>query len=69
MELRKLCGRAHLLIFVTPEYNGAVSAAVKNAYDWLSRPDPNFGDKPVVGGKIAGIISTSYLTQGQIKDC
>lgn len=30
--------RADAVIIVTPEYNGAVSSAVKNAVDWGSRP-------------------------------
>jgi NAD(P)H-dependent FMN reductase len=57
------------MLFVTPEYNSSVSAAVKNAYDWLSRPDADHQNKSVIAGKCAGIISTSYIGQTQVKDC
>ncbi len=57
------------MLFVTPEYNSSVSPLVKNAYDWLSRPDPEYDNKAVVGGKCAAIISTSYIGQTQVKDC
>ena len=69
VSLRKLCAKSQLLLFITPEYNGSVSASVKNAYDWLSRPDAEYDNKPVVGGKCAGIMSTSWLSQTQAKDC
>jgi chromate reductase len=58
-----------MLLFVTPEYNSSVAPAVKNAYDWLSRPDPDFDNKSVIGGKLAAVISTSYIGQTQVKDC
>jgi NAD(P)H-dependent FMN reductase len=67
--LRKLCAKSQLLLFITPEYNSSVSASVKNAYDWLSRPDADYDNKPVVGGKSAGIMSTSWVGQTQAKDC
>lgn len=54
---------------MTPEYNSSVSPAVKNAYDWLSRPDPEYDNKAIVAGKCAAVISTSYIGQTQIKDC
>ena len=56
-------------MFVTPEYNSSVAPAVKNAYDWLSRPDPEFDNKSVIGEKCAAVISTSYVGQTQVKDC
>lgn len=57
------------MLFVTPEYNSSVAPALKNAYDWLSRPDPEFDNKGVIAGKCAAIISTSYISQTQVKDC
>lgn len=57
------------MLFVTPEFNSSVAAVVKNAYDWLSRPDPDNDNKGLVSGKCAAIISTSYIGQTQIHDC
>lgn len=54
---------------MTPEFNSSVAPALKNAYDWLSRPDPEYDNKAVVAGKCAAIISTSYIGQTQIHDC
>lgn len=68
-DLKKLCKTSSLLLFVTPEFNSSVAPAVKNAYDWLSRPDPEYDNKAIVAGKCAAIISTSYIGQTQIKDC
>ena len=48
-RLRRQVDAADLVLFSTPEYNGSVPGVLKNAVDWLSRPDkagPLFG-KPV----------------------
>src|SRR5439155_6212380 len=36
--LRAAANEADTLLLVTPEHNGTVPAALKNAIDWLSRP-------------------------------
>ena len=48
------------ILFVTPEYNRSVPAALKNALDVGSQP---YG-KSIWGGKRAGIISVSPGTMG-----
>ena len=52
--LRAAAADADAALVVTPEYNGSIPAAIKNAIDWLSRPfgDGALKDKPlaVIGG-------------------
>ncbi len=50
-RLRADVGSADALLLVTPEYNGTMSAALKNAIDWISRP---FGDDARKSARIAG---------------
>lgn len=47
-RLRAQVTAADAVLFVTPENNGSVSAVLKNAIDWLSRPRDNAAlrDKP-----------------------
>ena len=52
--------RAHdALVIASPEYNGSYPALLKNAIDWISRPEP--GEKPlaVLRGKRAALLSAS----------
>ncbi len=54
-EFRERMSRAEAVLFVTPEYNRSLPAALKNAIDVGSRP---YG-KSVWGGKPAAIVSVS----------
>ena len=47
------------LLIAAPEYNSSISAALKNAIDWVSRPVPD--EAPLAGfaGKVAAIMSAS----------
>jgi len=47
------------LLISSPEYNGSVSAALKNLIDWVSRPVPNEPPLSCFAGKVAGIMSAS----------
>jgi chromate reductase, NAD(P)H dehydrogenase (quinone) len=44
------------LLFVTPEHNRSITAVLKNAIDWGSKPT----DKNVWRGKVAAITGTSF---------
>ncbi len=43
----------------SPEYNGSFPALLKNALDWISRPEPGERTLEVFRGKAAAIVSAS----------
>jgi chromate reductase len=52
--------RAHdALVIASPEYNGSYPALVKNAIDWISRPEPGETHLTVLRGKKAALLSAS----------
>jgi chromate reductase, NAD(P)H dehydrogenase (quinone) len=61
--LKPEIAEADAILFATPEYNGSVPGAHKNALDWVSRPfDENpLRDKPVaVIGASKGIFGATW---------
>jgi NAD(P)H-dependent FMN reductase len=61
-RLRAEVQSADALLLVTPEYKGTMSAALKNAIDWISRP---FG-AGVISGKPVAVIGTSHGQYGGV---
>ena len=59
VELKKLFMSHQGLLIASPEYNGSLTAALKNVIDWVSRPEE--GEQPLAcfAGKVAGIMSVS----------
>ncbi len=59
-ELKKLFLEHDALLIASPEYNSMISAALKNALDWVSRAD-SADEKPLfaIAGKTAAILSAS----------
>ena len=57
--LKELARRHDGFAIASPEYNGSFPALLKNALDWISRPEP--GERPleVFRGKVAAIVSAS----------
>ena len=54
-DLREAVADSDAVLLVTPEYNGSMSSAVKNAVDWVSRPR---GAAAIVGKPAAVIAAT-----------
>ncbi|MDT5032987.1 MAG: hypothetical protein QOC94_3158 [Actinoplanes sp.] len=61
-RLRAEVHSADALLLVTPEYNGTMSAALKNAIDWISRP---FG-AGAISGKPVAVIGASHGQYGGV---
>ena len=60
--LRAAAEEADTLLLVTPEHNGTVPAALKNAIDWLSRP---FG-AGALAGKPTAVVGTAFGQYGGV---
>lgn len=59
--LRALLDRHQGLLIATPEHNGGYTALLKNALDWISRPDG------FPAGKVAALLSASPGLLGGVK--
>jgi len=57
--LKELARGSDGFVIATPEYNGSYPALLKNALDWISRPEPGEGPLEVFNGKLAGILAAS----------
>lgn len=47
------------MLISCPEYNSSITAALKNAIDWASRPQPNEPPLIAFAGKVAGLMAAS----------
>lgn len=61
-RLRKQITESDAVLFATPEYNYSVSAPLKNAFDWISRPP----SQPLVNKPVA-LISASAGPLGGVR--
>lgn len=66
-DLRAIFADADALIIASPEYNGSLTPALKNAIDWVSRPNADRGYQPKYGSQKAAILSTSPGGLGGIR--
>ncbi len=59
LKFQKLLGEHDGLLIASPEYNGSLSGALKNAIDWASRPSDEYKTVEVFKGKFAAIMTES----------
>ena len=67
VSLRGVVAECDAVLFVSPEYNASIPAVLKNAIDWLSRPDPQDPGRKVWHGKVAGLLSSSPGALGGLR--
>jgi len=64
-ELKALMLENDALLLSCPEYNSSISAVLKNAIDWVSRPRPN--EPSAFKGAIAGLLAASPGNLGGVR--
>lgn len=55
------------LLIAAPEYNSSISAVLKNAIDWVSRPQPNEPSGAAFRGKVAALLAASPGNLGGLR--
>jgi len=55
------------LLIAAPEYNSSITAALKNAIDWASRPVPGEGPLNCFDGKVATLMAASPGALGGLR--
>ena len=63
-KIRQLMIDSNAIIIASPEYNGSVSAVLKNVLDWASRSEDGKPSRDAFKGKKFAIMSTSPGTGG-----
>lgn len=66
-ELKRAMIESDALLIASPEYNSGVSGVLKNAIDWVSRPEPNEPNLVAFTGKVAAIMSASPGSLGGLR--
>lgn len=67
LKLKKLFIEHDGLLLSCPEYNSSITAALKNAIDWVSRPQPNEPSLVAFTGKVATLMSASPGALGGLR--
>lgn len=57
----------HGLVVASPEYNSSLTAALKNAIDWATRPEPGQPPLSCFNGKVAGLVAASPGALGGLR--
>jgi chromate reductase len=65
--LKQMMVEHHGFLLSCPEYNSSITAVLKNAIDWVSRPQPNEPPAPAFRGKAAALLAASPGNLGGIR--
>jgi chromate reductase, NAD(P)H dehydrogenase (quinone) len=66
-EFKQLLLSHQGLLIASPEYNSSVTAVLKNAIDWATRPEPNEPGLAAFVDKVAAIMSASPGALGGLR--
>lgn len=67
LKFQRLLSEHDGLLIASPEYNGSLSGALKNAIDWASRASEEYKMNEVFRGKVAAIMTESPGAFGGIR--
>jgi NAD(P)H-dependent FMN reductase len=67
LKLQGLLTEHDGLLIASPEYNGSLPAALKNAIDWASRPSDRYERSKVFRGKVAAMVTASPGSLGGVR--
>ena len=67
LKLQGLLTEHDGLLIASPEYNGSLPAALKNAIDWASRPSDRYERSKVFRGKVAAMMTASPGSLGGVR--
>jgi NAD(P)H-dependent FMN reductase len=67
IALKELARNADAFLIASPEYNGSYPAVLKNAIDWISRPDAGERHLAVFRGKPAAIVTATPGAHGGVR--
>lgn len=65
--LRQLMIQSQVILISSPDYNGSVSAVLKNAIDWATRSEANGPSREAFKGKKFALMSASPSASGGAK--
>lgn len=66
-EFQRIVREADGFLVASPEYNGSITAALKNAIDWASRPSGEFPRSEIFQKKFAAIMTAAPGSFGGVR--
>lgn len=66
-RLKDLFSEHQGLLIAAPEYNSSITPLLKNAIDWVSRPEPGIPRLHYISGKWAALLSASPTPLGGMR--